>query len=471
MSDSDLFSELLPDELQVHVLSFLSPSSLARCSAVCRKWNELTEEDLLWKEVYREKFQTIRPPDASLSPKQIRSRRTSTAAASATPSPLLTSSTPSCFKKAKQDSMTIVENENEEKKDEEKNNSSMTETEEPLSPSSSMVTEKNVVGNRGRIGNVSLDLGTGWKRNCQYRVHLLEKPWKKGSFQIQTLEGHTDNVYCLHFNDEYLVSSSQDKTVRVWKTSDDSFSPLQELRGHSAAVGSVFLHGQMAVSGSDDKSIKVWDLRKEGSEQCCVKTIHVNGWDGIWALQFDEEKLVAGTGRKTARIWDMNTFQEKMEFKGHEGYIETLQYSNNVLFTGAQDAVVIMWDMRTGKKVSSFEGCTSAVYSLQADDEKLLSGCADSQLRRWDLRSPKECVWTVKKHAAWIGGVMNDCCKVITASADKSVGCFDINTGELWSQWSQHSDSIRTLQFNEDTLVTGSFDTTIKVWRFDISAQ
>ena len=57
----------------------------------------------------------------------------------------------------------------------------------------------------------------------------------------------------------YIVSGSNDKSVRVWDASTGA--ALQQLNGHTGPVNSVgFSHdGIHIVSGSSDKSVRMWD--------------------------------------------------------------------------------------------------------------------------------------------------------------------------------------------------------------------
>jgi len=66
-------------------------------------------------------------------------------------------------------------------------------------------------------------------------------------------------------DDKYIVSGSDDKSVRVWDASTGS--ELKELKGHTNWVTSVAFSpdGKHIVSGSRDKSVRVWDA-STGSE-------------------------------------------------------------------------------------------------------------------------------------------------------------------------------------------------------------
>jgi hypothetical protein len=43
------FAKALPQELSLHVLSFLDASDLISVSSVCRTWNLLANDDYVWK--------------------------------------------------------------------------------------------------------------------------------------------------------------------------------------------------------------------------------------------------------------------------------------------------------------------------------------------------------------------------------------------------------------------------------------
>ncbi|TPX69298.1 hypothetical protein SpCBS45565_g02545 [Spizellomyces sp. 'palustris'] len=50
----------LPPELLFRVFGYLDADFLVRCSAVCRAWNALANQDILWKELCRKRWETLR---------------------------------------------------------------------------------------------------------------------------------------------------------------------------------------------------------------------------------------------------------------------------------------------------------------------------------------------------------------------------------------------------------------------------
>ena len=76
-----------------------------------------------------------------------------------------------------------------------------------------------------------------------------------------SLEGHESDVYCLDFNEEYIVSSGADSKVLVWNFSGKL---LHQLVGHLGVVRYIFIDDFKLVTGGDAKKIMVWDYKVSG---------------------------------------------------------------------------------------------------------------------------------------------------------------------------------------------------------------
>lgn len=68
---------------------------------------------------------------------------------------------------------------------------------------------------------------------------------------------------------EYMATGSRDKTIKIW---DARGTCLKTLIGHDNWVRAIVFHpgGRYLLSVSDDKTIRCWDLSQEGK---CVKTL------------------------------------------------------------------------------------------------------------------------------------------------------------------------------------------------------
>src|SRR5262249_44521841 len=75
---------------------------------------------------------------------------------------------------------------------------------------------------------------------------------------------------------------------------------------------------------------------------------------------------------------------------------------------------------------------------------------------------------TLKEHTGWIGGVAfsPDGKTIATASADKTVKLWEVDTGKLQHTLDAHGDIVSAVAYSKDgkQLATASFDGTAKVW-------
>lgn len=53
----DLLSYFLPEELVLYVLHFLEMNDLGRCASVCSNWKRLADDDSLWMEICKERWE------------------------------------------------------------------------------------------------------------------------------------------------------------------------------------------------------------------------------------------------------------------------------------------------------------------------------------------------------------------------------------------------------------------------------
>lgn len=94
-----------------------------------------------------------------------------------------------------------------------------------------------------------------------------------------------DKNWCyLLLNFLFLVSASDDKTLKIWELS--SGKCLKTLKGHSNYVFCCNFNPQsnLIVSGSFDESVRIWDVRTGK----CLKTLPAHS-DPVSAVHFNRD--------------------------------------------------------------------------------------------------------------------------------------------------------------------------------------
>ncbi|KAI9298853.1 WD40 repeat-like protein [Neoconidiobolus thromboides FSU 785] len=201
-------------------------------------------------------------------------------------------------------------------------------------------------------------------------------------------------------------------------------------------------------------TIKNWNNGKPEHIRIQIEKVQV-----ITCLQFDEHKLVIGSETSPVLVYDINSGDLLHELCGHEGGVWTLQFVGNTLVTGSTDRTVRVWDLKNGICSHVFDGHTSTIRCLQIvlpvdvyekDQYRtvkrqeptcplLVTGSRDFDLRVWRLPSPE-----LDEHEDF-------------EHADKE-------NPYLLHVLSGHNASVRALAAHGNCLVSGSYDSTVKVW-------
>ncbi|POR33385.1 Cell division control protein 4 [Tolypocladium paradoxum] len=180
----------------------------------------------------------------------------------------------------------------------------------------------------------------------------------------------------------------------------------------------------------------------------------------ITCLQFDDDKLITGSDDTLIHIYDTKTGKLRKKLEGHEGGVWALQYEGNILVSGSTDRSVRVWDIERGLCQQVFYGHTSTVRCLQIlmpaeagrdssgraamQPEKplIITGSRDSQLRVWRLPEVGSRRY-IQTHPP---AQESDCPYFIRVLGG-------------------HTHSVRAISAHGDTLVSGSYDSTVRVWR------
>lgn len=316
-----------------------------------------------------------------------------------------------------------------------------------------------------------------WKKIFASRF-LLHQNWLKGKCNVRTLEGHTQGISCVQFDDTRIASGSYDKTIRVWDIKSDESDVVLTLAGHSGTVRCLNLNGNRLVSGSVDRSIKVWDLsfKSYWSGASCKVTM-IGHMHTVRCLQVDDEKVVSGSYDKTLKVWDIRTGDCKLTLRGHNAAVLCVQFDDRKIVSGSYDKTIKVWSLSEGSCLMTLTGHHDAVtcLNLTFDSRKVISGSLDHNLKFWDLLNGK-CIGTLdwirsEGHTGVIRCLQTDSWRIVSAGDDKTLKMWSLESGQRLLTLRCHTDGVTCLQFNDFSIVSGSYDKTVKLWDFTPSHE
>jgi len=285
-----------------------------------------------------------------------------------------------------------------------------------------------------------------------------------------TLTGHTNMVWSVAIrpNDQTLVSSSGDKTIKLWNLRTGEL--LRTLTGHANMVLSVGVSrdSQLLASSSWDRTIKIWNLHS-GELLRTLAQPSKEAWSV--AISPDGQSLVSSNGNIN-NIWNLHTGELLYTLAGHSDTVWSVAINPNgqILASGSKDRTIKLWNLRTGKLLRTLIGHSDRVraVAISPNDQTLVSGSWDKTIKIWNLHTG-ELLNTLIGHSGYVNSVAISPDGQILASGsdDHTIKLWNLRTGELLRTLIGHSSNVNSVAFNLDgkTLVSGNGDGTVKIWR------
>ena len=114
-------------------------------------------------------------------------------------------------------------------------------------------------------------------------------------------KGHSNAVTSVTFSatSQYLISASEDQTIRVWDWAHNS--EMRLLRGHQSPIRALALTPQF-VAAADAATIKLWDSRVSQDAVAVPGSLKGNFHGGEFGADGRQVALAAADG--SVQLWD-----------------------------------------------------------------------------------------------------------------------------------------------------------------------
>jgi F-box and WD-40 domain protein CDC4 len=224
----------------------------------------------------------------------------------------------------------------------------------------------------------------------------------------------------------------------------------------------------------------------------------------IACLQFDKEKILTGYNRDACiEVYDINTGALRKRLQGHEGSVLALEFHGNTLVSCSTDHSVRVWDIEKGVCTQVLEGHTDAVRCLKIlmpvkvgmtpDGEAeivpkvplIITGSRDSNIQVWKLHPSGDkpfltgptqneleypyFVRTVQGHDQSVRAIAAHGDTLVSGSYDCTVRVWKISTGEAKRCFRGHTQKVCSvvLDHERNRCISGSMDNFVKVWSLE----
>jgi serine/threonine protein kinase len=291
-----------------------------------------------------------------------------------------------------------------------------------------------------------------------------------------TLREHQDRIRCLgmHPAGDWFASGSNDRTIRLWDLATGKL--LKTLQGHTEPVHAIAISpsGKTLVSAGSDKTICLWHV--ESGRLLHTLTAHTK-WVNALAATADGLMFVSAGDDKTLKRWNLEAGSLLQSWTGHSSSIYALAISpdSKLVASAGNDREIKLWELETGTYIRTFSRHSSRVTALaiSPDGQTLASASHDGSIKLWNLATGK-LFNTLTHHQEAVNSIAIGNSSydpgnyiLVSGSSDETVNLWDVTTGKLLCSLPGNTSAVNavTISPNGNTIISGSADRTIYVWR------
>ncbi|KAF4122032.1 F-box and WD-40 domain protein 1/11 [Geosmithia morbida] len=291
-----------------------------------------------------------------------------------------------------------------------------------------------------------------YRLNWKYLYNMrrrLESNWELGKavpFQFphpnHPEEGHSECIYTLQFDANYLVSGSRDKTMRVWNVHTRRLM-RPPLVGHDKSVLCLQFDSDpdedLLVSGSSDSNIIIWKF----STGEILQKIQDAHYESVLNVRFDKRVLVTSSKDKSIKIFNRRPLKY-----GDLGYNQEVVQPTAIRLRnyGYEPELSQQLPIQPAfTMIGKLDGHGAAVNAIQIRGNSVVSVSGDRHIKIWDW--PRQvCTKTIPAHDKGIACVEFDGRRIVSGSSDYEVSIFDAPTGLRVAELKGHAHLVRTVQ-------------------------
>ncbi|WP_166829877.1 WD40 repeat domain-containing protein [Thalassoroseus pseudoceratinae] len=271
---------------------------------------------------------------------------------------------------------------------------------------------------------------------------------------LQSVIGaHSTKIVGLSFasNNSYLMSASQDGTVKRWP---NKFPEHSEFTGHEGTVRVIAINpnGDRIASAADDKTVRIWNQR-DGKELQVLKDLK----EPVTTIAYSSNsaQLVTGSVDKIARLFDPNNGNLIKEYPAQAAAITSVSMHPNRQELASADAsgVVKIFKTEDASELRTLTGhqgrVTRVAYS--PNSQTIVTGGVDKTVRVWSTSDGKEQRKIDVGTPVHAVGVSWNSSQIAAAGDDGAIRIYNLGDGKLVQTFPGFGKPVHSVYFSRDS--------------------
>lgn len=282
--------------------------------------------------------------------------------------------------------------------------------------------------------------------NYQYVKNCV----KEVKCDINTNQADITQIF--YDNNNRIIASSDDQSIKICNNE----GVKHVFTGHQGGIWAFMANDQYLVSGSTDKTVRIWDINKV----YCIKVLKGHR-STIRCLKITEKFIISGSRDSEIRVWNFDGDCLHI-LKGHTESVRCMDIHENLLLTGSYDGSVILWDFANGIKIKNMKTHTARVYCTKISEKYIISSGQCHSIYVSSVQGDLK--YILKEHRSIVAWLIIDNNFLLSSGADGLCIKWDLSTGEkIYSI--QESGHITVMKLHNNLLILGT-NTSVNLYEY-----
>lgn len=266
----------------------------------------------------------------------------------------------------------------------------------------------------------------------------------------------------IHPDGKLLATAGDDHLIRLWDMRSGRL--VNQLKGHRDWITAVAFgsDGSELITGSRDRQVLIWDVAS-GKQRGTLGTFE----HPISSIRVGPEERVAVVGfRAPLQLFHLAERKRERVVKCPCSDTRAVAFSSDLrlLAAGGRNGLVRVWNLSNADSFD-FQALDRRVRSILfvPGQMKTVVAGEEAEIRVWDLSS-RQLAHRIPNPCKVLSMTMISDSDFAVAGSDNTIRLYRVDGTQPHTILKGHTGSIAALTAHDGKLISGSFDTTVRIW-------